>query len=141
MAQLTGNRLRWFDGRVFLGTGNTLSGGPLPPGINHIILVARDPAGLKGADSVTVVVSPAELPFLRLAVPHLVESGARAILVRALAETTMSVTIRRRTFGLTAGVSRVLRVLIAPGKAPILLEMAAGFDNNRIPFAALVRRR
>jgi hypothetical protein len=140
MHQLTGTSLQWLDGRVLLGTGNALSAGPLPPGLNHITLVARDAAGLIGTDSVTVMVTPVELPFLRLGVPPAVGGDVHTIVVRALSRASITLTIGGNTFALRAGVRRVLRISIGSGKGPVVLPLAAGFNGASIPFAVLVRR-
>ena len=138
--QLTGTSLRWFDGRVFLGTGTTLSAGPLHPGVNHIILVAHDTAGLRAADTVTVVVKPVELPFLRLVIPRVIGRSARLIAVKALSKVPIIFRLGSERFALRAGVARRLRIAVRPGTRPLIVPMAAGWDQARIPFAALVRR-
>jgi hypothetical protein len=140
MEQLTGTNLRWFDGRVFLGTGNDLSAGPLPPGLNHIVLRARDAAGKLGSDSVTVLVTPVELPFLRLVLRHFAGNDVRSTPVHALSKATITLSIGTQTFLLRAGKPQVLRVSIVPGATPLILHVAAQFDRVSVPFAEFVRR-
>jgi hypothetical protein len=135
---LTGRRLRWFDGPFLLGTGSAISAGPLPPGVNHIRLVARDPSGRTGSATLTVTVNPVALPFLKLTVPEHISRHSKKLKLRAGASIPAMLTIGRRRFQL--GNLRTISVPITPGRTPLLLHLSVIADGITTPFAARITR-
>ncbi len=135
---LTGRRLRWSDGPFLLGTGSAISAGPLPAGINHIRLVARDPSGRAGSATLNVIVNPVALPFLKLTIPKLVSRRSKRLKLRAGASIPATLTIGRRRFQL--GNPRTISVPIAPGRGQLLLHLSVIADGITTPFAARITR-
>ena len=137
---LTARRLRWFDGPFLLGTGSAISAGPLPAGVNHIRLVARDPAGRTASATLTVTVSPVNLPFLKLKIPNHVSRHARKLTLRADASIAATLTIGRRSFRLGTKPTN-FSLPISRGKTSLLLHLSVSADAITTPFAALITRR
>ena len=137
---LSAGRLRWFDGPFLLGTGAAISAGPLPAGVNHIRLVARDPAGRTASATLTVTVNHVNLPFLKLTIPNHVSRGAGKLTLRGAASIPATLTIGRRSFRLGTK-STDFSLPISRGKAPLLLHLSVTADGITTPFAALIARR
>ena len=135
---LGGKRLRWFDGPFPLGSGATISAGPLPPGKNHLRLVAHGAGGQTATARTTVTVTPLQLPLLQLSIPKHLPRAARKLTIGAQSAVPSSLTIDGHKFDLGAA-RRKLRISIPPGK-PLLLRMAVTAEGVRTPFAAVVRR-
>jgi hypothetical protein len=140
LRSLSADSLRWFDGRVPLGTGSTLDAGPLPPGVNLIRLVARDAAGRRASASITVTVNPVHFSFLRLTIPSTVGPLAHQLTLGALSAFPVTLVVDGQRFPLRAGATQELRVPITPGTTPRILHMAIRTNQIAIPFAARVRR-
>lgn len=136
---LTGRSLRWFDGPFELGTGATISAGPLPAGINRIRLVARDPGGRTASATLVVVVTRVSLPFLELRIPASLSRHARKLTLRAGSSVPATLEIGRPRFQL--GTARRISVSITPGLMPLLLHLEVTTDGVTIPFAVRVARR
>ena len=130
--QLTGNSLRWFDGPFAIGTGSSISAGPLPAGANHIRLVARDPAGRTASTAITVNIGHVTLPFVTLAVPAHARRHARTLTLHASATVPATVTIARHKFHLVRK-RRRYRLEITPGRAPILLHVSVSANGITTP--------
>jgi hypothetical protein len=139
MRLLSGRSVRWFDGPFALGSGTTLSAGPLPPGANHIRLVARDATGHSAAASVTVNVRPANLPFLKLALPTRVSRRATKLVFSASSAVAATLTIGKRSFEVTTKTAKLS--LPISRRAPLLLHLSVREGSVTIPFAAAVPRR
>lgn len=140
LRMLGGGRLQWYDGQVGLGSGNTITAGPLPPGINRITLRARDSYGDVGSTSITVRVSAVSLPFLKLSIPQGVASRARELTIRASSSIAATLTVGTRSLSLGSRTSE-LKLPVKRGHAPILLELRVSAQGTTTPFAALVKRR
>jgi hypothetical protein len=137
---LSGSRLRWFDGRSFLGTGNTLSVGPLPPGPNVITLVARDRFGRKGIARTVIVVAPVSLPFLNPNLPRQISPRAQSLVAAPLSNLDATLTVDGTPTQLLAGQAQRVVVPVRPGTRPLLVSMTVDVNGLQIPFAARVRR-
>ncbi len=135
---LKGKRLRWFDGSVPLGSGTALMIGPLPPGKNHIRLLARGVGGASAAASVNVKVAAVRLPFLRLSIPKKAPRGARRIVIKARSALATRLTINHANFEIGAKTKR-LRLAIRP-RGPAWLHLAATAHGVRTAFSATVKR-
>ncbi|MGC2449421.1 MAG: hypothetical protein WA477_17360, partial [Candidatus Sulfotelmatobacter sp.] len=135
--ELGGGSLRWFDGPFALGSGSMISAGPLPPGKNHIRLIARDAGGTATA-RVAVNVSQVQLPYLQLAIPKSVARSARklALYVRSAVQATL--TVDKRRFSL--GPKRKKLSLPIKGGGPFLLHLAVTAGGVKTPIAAVVKR-
>ncbi len=136
---LSGKRLQWYDGPFRLGTGADISAGPLPPGKNHLRLVARDPAGRTASATLTVTVSPVHLTFLKLRLPKRVGAGTGNLAFQASASIPCTLTIGRHKFKLTTK-SKRFHLTIGPGKASLLLQLNVAADGITTPFAAEIKR-
>jgi hypothetical protein len=136
---LKGTRLRWYDGSVPIGSGAAISAGPLPPGVNRIRLVARDPQGRSASATLTVTVARAALPFLHLSLPGHVAHSARRLVFHASANVSTTLTIGRRSFRLSA-VRRRFTLAIPRESNELLLAMTARAGTMTTPFAARVAR-
>lgn len=136
---LAGPQLRWFDGPFLLGTGAQISAAPLPPGVNHLRLVARDPTGRTASAGLTVVVSAVRLPFLRLRIPPRVRPRAGRLRLQGSSSIPATLTIGRHNFRLT-GKPRTFNLLIAPGRGPLLLALSVSAEGITTPFAARITR-
>jgi len=136
---LSGRRLRWFDGPFLLGTGSDISAGPLPPGVNHLRLVARDPAGRAASAALTVTVSKVSLPFLKLTLPKHAGRDARKLAFRGSAAIRATLTIGRHHFKLGRK-ARSFSLPIRPGRGATLLHLTVTADGIGTPFAATVTR-
>jgi hypothetical protein len=134
---LKGKRLRWFDGSLPLGSGTAVIAGPLPPGKNHIRLVARGASGPTAAASVNVKVTPARLPFLRLSIPKKAPRGAKKIVIKARSAVPTRLTVNRGKFKIGTKTKK-LRVAIRP-RGQSWLHMAATAQGVRTAFSAIVK--
>jgi hypothetical protein len=136
---LSGRQLHWFDGPFSLGTGSSIGSGPLPAGVNHIRLVARDPAGRNATATLTITVARPVLPFLKLKIPTEASPTVHRIALRAGATIPATLTIGRLRFQL--GQTRRITVPVKPGTTPVLLHLSLVAGNGVVtPFTALVRR-
>jgi hypothetical protein len=140
LRMLAGGHLQWYDGRVALGSGNAITAGPLPPGINRITLRARDSYGAVGSASVTVRVAAVNLPFLKLSIPRSIRSRTRVLTIRASSSIAATLTVGRRSLRLRSRPGQ-LRLSVRRGRVPILLELRVSAGGTITPFAALVGRR
>lgn len=136
---LRGTHLRWFDGRIPLGSGASLDAGPLPPGPNKIRLLARDSAGGTASASVTVTVAPVSLPFLKLTIPHSVSRGARRLTLSASSAVAANLTVNGHRFQLGPRAAK-LKLPLARGAAPLLLHLSVSASGLTTRFAAVVTR-
>ena len=139
LRSLSGHSLQWFDGAVPLGSGATISAGPLPPGANRIRLVARDAAGRTASATIVVNVTPVKVPFLNLTIPARVSSRASQLTLLASSAVPAKLTISGRSFDLTRTPKRLI-VPIMPGQSPLLLELRATANGTSTPFAAEITR-
>jgi len=137
--QLSGRSLRWFDGPFAIGTGSSISPGPLPASINHIRLVARDSAGRTASAAITVNIGQVTLPLVELAVPAHAPRHARTLTLRASATIPATVTIGRHTFHVVRKRKRY-RLDIKRGRAPILLHVGFIAKGITTPLAFEVTR-
>jgi hypothetical protein len=136
---LTGRQLRWYDGPFLIGTGAQISAGPLPPGVNHLRLVARDPSGRTASASVTVTISAVRLPFLALTIPKHAGRKARSLSLRGSARIPTTVTIGRDRFRLTTK-TKTFVLPISRGRTPLLLHVSVAAAGLMTPYAAIVTR-
>jgi hypothetical protein len=137
---LGGRRLRWFDGPFPLGSGAEINAGALPPGKNHIRLLATDANGNTGSAHLTVRVRRVELPFLKLAIPRSLPRRARRLVLKVRSAVRAKLAIGKRSFKLKAGHKAKLGVPVRPG-ASLLLHLSVTTNAARTPFAAVVKRR
>jgi hypothetical protein len=135
---LKGKSLRWFDGSVHLGDGTAIMAGPLPPGKNHIRLVALGKGGSTATAAVKVKVKPVQLPFLRLKIPKKAPPKAKQLVIKASSAVSTSLTVNKSKFKLGSKTKK-LRVPITAGSRS-LLHMAVTAAGVRTPFAAIVKR-
>ena len=135
---LSGKRLRWFDGSVPLGSGSSIMAGPLPPGKNHLRLVAHGPGGASAKAAAIVKVKPVALPFLRLSIPKEVGHRARKVVIRARSAVPATLTVNGTKFKL-GGKKKKLAVAVGRRKLS-WLRMTVTANGVRTPFAAVVRR-
>jgi hypothetical protein len=139
MQTLSGRQLTWYDGPFRLGTGPNISAGPLPAGVNHLRLVARDPAGRTGSAALTVKVSPVSLPFLKLRIPAHASSRATSLPLRGSASISTTITIGTHRFRLSGRPGR-FSLPIRRGSAPLLLEIEIKAAGVMTVFAARLDR-
>ncbi len=136
---LKGRSLRWFDGPFLLGTGTAISAGPLPAGVNHIRLEARDPTGRTASAALTISVSPVKLPFLKLRIPGHVGRGARKLTFRGAASIPAVLRIGGHSFKLSTK-ARSFTLRISRGRTPLLLALSVTTHGVTTPFAVKVTR-
>ena len=136
---LSGGQLKWFDGPFLLGSGSQIGAGPLPAGVNHIRLVARDPEGQTASAGLTVKVAAVTLPFLKLTIPRHVSAAARILAFRASSSITAQLTISGHNVKLGKR-PKTFRLTIGRGRASILLELSVTADGIPTPFAVEVTR-
>ena len=136
---LSGRQLRWYDGSWLLGTGDAISAGPLPSGVDHLRLVARDPSGRTATATLTVTVSPVALPFLRLKLPARVSADARTLTFTASASLPTTLRVGRSVVQLTTR-TRKFVLKITRGRTPMLLALSATANGVTTPFAAQIKR-
>jgi hypothetical protein len=136
---LQGHSLRWYDGPFLLGTGPAITAGPFPEGINHIRLVARDPAGRTSFATLAVPVSRVRLPFLGLLIPDHVSALATELTFPGAASIPTSLTIGNQSFQVGATV-KTFSLPITPGSTPLLLHLTATANGITTPFAVFVAR-
>jgi hypothetical protein len=137
---LRGRRLEWFDGTVALGHGATLNAPPLPAGRNRIRLVARDAAGRTASATVMIRVTAVKLSFLHLHVPAQIARHARQLVMKASSTIPVTLTVAGHRFRL-APKAKALRLTVAPGQRPLLLELSVPEQGVSVPFAVRVLRR
>jgi hypothetical protein len=134
-------RLRWFVDGVAFGFGGAFSAPPLPPGLNRVSLVARDPAGRTGFATITVNVAPISLPYFKINVPTRIFPGQTKLQIAATSTIPATLTVGQEPFsiGNPQGPTPVV-IPITPGTTPLLLEMKLTAEGITTPFAALVLR-
>jgi len=134
---LKGKSLRWFDGSVPLGSGTAITAGPLPPGTNHIRLVAHGSGGSTATAAVNVKVTPVSLPFLQLSIPKRVPPRAKQVVVKARSAVPAPLTVNKSKF--KVGVkSKKLHIPIGP-RGQSWLHMAVTAAGVRTAFTAIAR--
>lgn len=136
---LKARSLQWFDGPFSLATGSAISAGPLPPGVNHIRLVARDPSGRTGSATLTVTVNRVTLPFLKLTIPKHASSHADKLTLRGAASIPATLTIGRHHYQLGTK-KRNLTLSISRGRTPLLLHLTVTADGIATPLATQITR-
>jgi hypothetical protein len=135
---LRGKSLRWFDGSTAIGSGTAITTGPLPPGKNHIRLVAHGAGGSVAAATALVDVKPVRLPFLRLSIPKKIGPGAKKVVIKARSAVPTVLTVNKSRFKVGA---RTKRLVIPTGtRRPPPLHLVAAANGVSTPFAAVVRR-
>ncbi len=142
-AQILGGRsLRWFDGPFALGTGTAINAGPLPVGVNHVRLVARDPAGRTSSATLTVRVTSFSISFLTLKVPGRVDRHARVVKIKAtsLIPATLRIGKQRFTVDKPTKKERPIALKIRSGRTPLLLHLEVTADGITTPFAFEIQR-
>ncbi len=140
LRSLTGRRLTWYDGALRIGTGTSIMAGPLPAGVNHIHLVARDPQGRTSSASVTLHVTALRLPFLKLSVPARAGRRARSVTLTVTSQLAATLAVGRRHAKLEAGKRTRLVVPIPKGRAPVLLRLMITAGGVTTPAAFIVTR-
>ena len=99
---LTGSRLRWFDGKRRLGSGERVAVSGLRPGVRRIRLVATDAAGRRAEAVTTLRVTAVDPDFTLLRAPVRLAKSARrlsfAVATNLPARLTVAVAGRRTTF-------------------------------------------
>jgi hypothetical protein len=135
---LGGKRLRWFDGSVALGTGSTIMAGPLPPGKNHIRLVAHGGGGSTATASAVVKVTPVRLPFLRVSIPKKVSRGAKKIVLKAHSAVPTLLTVNKTKFKVGEKAKKLVVPIGQRGQS--WLHIAVSANGVRTAFAAIVKR-
>ncbi len=137
---LSGRSLHWYDGTVSLGYGWAISAGPLPAGVNHIRLLARDSSGRTASASIRVLVASAHLPGLTLEFHARVSHHAHKLKFRAAATTPTTLTIARHTYQLSAKLAS-FSLPISTGRTPLLLAVSVASEGVVTPLAVEVSRR
>jgi hypothetical protein len=136
---LTGRHVKWYDGPFLLGTGADLTAGPLPAGVNHIRLVARDQAGRTASATLTITVNPFRLPFLKLKIPKHASRTTHKLTLRGSAALPLTLTIGRHHYRLTHK-AKNLTFPISRGSTPLLLRVTVTSAGVSTPFAVRVTR-
>ena len=137
---LSGKSLHWYDGSNSLGYGFAISAGPLPPGINHIRLVARGSSGRSASTSEQVTVAAVKLPGLTLDFPSHVSRHARKLKFSASATTATTLTIGHHTYQLSSKLT-AFTLAIKTGRTPTLLTVTVASEGVVTPLAVEVLRR
>jgi len=140
LTELPPRSLKWSDGPFALGTGPTISTGPLPPGVNHIRLVARGPDGLTASRTLTVDIARVRLAFLALSIPQRLSRRAHKLSFKAKASIPTKLTIDGRAFKLTRKLER-FSLALGAGRVPLLLRVTVAADRITTPFAVALTRR
>jgi hypothetical protein len=122
MQSLMGRHLVWYDGPFELGTGTSIESGPLPAGVDHIRLVARDPQGRTASASLTLDVTALKLSFLKLTVPARAKRTAKSVTLTASSTIPATLTVGRRHVTLKPRHKTTLTIPITRGRTPLLLE-------------------
>ncbi len=135
---LRGKRLRWFDGSLPLGSGTAIMTGTLPPGKNHIRLVAHGAGGSAASAGAIVKVKPVRLPFLRLSVPKKIGPGAKKIVIKARSAVPTLLTVNKSRFKVRAKTKKLVVPISPRGRS--WLHMAVTANGIRTAFAAIVGR-
>lgn len=136
---VTSRSLKWFDGPFALGSGSTISSGPLPPGVNHIRLLARGANGLTGSRTMTVTINRLRLSFLTLSIPRRLSPKAHQLTFKAKALIGATLHIDGRRFTLTRKL-RAFRLPVASGPTALLLRLHVVAGAITTPFAQAVAR-
>lgn len=126
---LSGKRLRWYDGKRFLGTGTTLAINGLRPGKRTLRLRAKDAHGRVGTAKAVVRVTAVAPQFLEVRAPAKLSATAHKLTLRVSA--TVPAVLRAGLGRKRTIVDRHLRkvvVRIKPGSGPLTvkLRLAAG---------------
>jgi hypothetical protein len=141
---LTGKRLRWFIGRVRIGTGTTTAPAGLPAGRHRVRLVARDRFGRVGRAAITVRLTAARPGFLVLSAPKSVARSARRVSVKVSSSLRARLTVRggrgKQRF-LVSRKARTLRVRVKPGRKPLTLRLTLAAGGRSTPATVSVARR
>jgi IPT/TIG domain len=136
---LSGRQLKWYDGPFLLGTGVDLTAGPLPDGVNHLRLVARDPAGRTASATLTINVNPVRFRFVKLKIPKHASRTAHKLTLRGSAPLPLTVSIGRHHYRLTHK-AKNLTFPISRGSTPLLLRVTVTSAGVSTPFAVRVTR-
>ena len=132
---LTGAHLRWFAGKVKLGTGAKLSA-VLPAGTRSVRLEAVDAAGRSRSASARVVVAPTTPFFLSLEHPDKISRRARSVALTVTATQPATLRVGAARFAVDRR-KRTVRVPIAPGSSTLelALKLTAGGKTMVQPVA------
>ena len=136
---LSGRSLQWLDGSIVIGAGAAISAGPLPAGVNHIRLLARDPAGRSASATLTVTVDPVDVPFVKLDIPGSVSAGSRVLTFRGIAGIPATLRIGRHSYHIGRNLT-VFRLPVGVGYRSLLLQASLTANGVTTPFALLVTR-
>jgi hypothetical protein len=136
---LSGHSLHWYDGAISLGYGPSIEAGPLPSGVNHIRLLARDAAGRTATASLTLTVAPLTLPGLTLKFPRTVSAKSRKLTFSGSASTPTTLTIAHHTYTL-APTQTSFTLAIPRGARPSLLAASVSSEGEVTPFAVEIVR-
>jgi hypothetical protein len=136
---LSGRSLHWYDGAISLGYGASIVAGPLPSGVNHIRLVARDSGGRTATASLTLTVAPLALPGLTLKFPPTVSAKSRKLTFSGSATTPTTLTIGHHTFTLTT-TKASFTLPVARGAHPLLLAASVSSEGVITPFSVQILR-
>ncbi len=136
---LSGHSLHWYDGAISLGYGPSIETGPLPSGVNHIRLVARDSAGRTATASLTLTVAPLALPGLTLKFPRRVSAKARKFTFSGSASTPATLTISHHAYTLKPTQTSFTLQIPRSGR-PSQLAASVSSEGEVTPFAVEVIR-
>ena len=136
---LSGHSLHWYDGAISLGYGPSIETSPLPSGVNHIRLVARDSAGRTATASLTLTVAPLTLPGLMLKFPRKVSAKARKLTFSGSASTPTTLTISHHAYTLKP-TQTSFTLTIPRGGRPLLLAASVSSEGELTSFAVEVVR-
>ncbi|MGA9875813.1 MAG: hypothetical protein WBQ21_08390 [Solirubrobacteraceae bacterium] len=136
---LSGHSLHWYDGSISLGYGPSIETAPLPSGVNHIRLVARDSAGRTATASLTLTVAPLALPGLTLKFPRKVSAKSRTLTFSGSASTPTTLTISHHAYTLNPTQASFTLKIPRSGR-PLTLAASVSSEGEVTPFAVEVIR-
>jgi hypothetical protein len=136
---LSGHSLHWYDGTISLGYGPSIETAPLPSGVNHIRLVARDSAGRTATASLTLTVAPLTLPGLTLKFPRKVSAKSRKLVFSGSASTPTTLTVAHHVYVLKP-TQTSFTLQIPRGHRTSLLAASVSSEGEVTSFAVQVIR-
>ncbi len=136
---LSGHSLHWYDGAISLGYGPSIVAGPLPSGVNHIRLVARDSAGRTATASVTFTVAALSLPGVTLKFPKAVSAKSRKLTFTGSASTPTTLTIGHHSYTLKS-TQTSFTLPISRSAHPSLLAASIASEGVTTAFAVEISR-
>jgi hypothetical protein len=140
---LSGRRLRWFDGRRLLGTGEHVAARGLRPGLRRIRLVATDVTGRGATATTTLHVLAVDPEFTVLRAPGTLPKASRRLRLTVAANVparlTLGVDGRRASFAVGPAARRV--AIVVPRRRKLQLGLLLRAGGRAVTSAIIVPRR